>query len=95
MHLTFKYQNKSFTEYVFFIWRATSPRQCPLDPPLGSKPQIHDRTHQNRVLGNPGKLLMGIEPNMFNSTAHHKPPTTRLYPEGVKVVLNMFTMKYS
>ena len=79
----------------FFYMTCNLTKAVPFGPPLGSKPQIHDPTHQNRVLGNPGKLLMGIEPNMFNSTAHHKPPTTRLYPKGVKVVLNMFTMKYS
>ena len=29
-----------------------------------------------------GKLLVGIKHKMFGSTAHPKPPTTRLHPDG-------------
>ena len=31
--------------YLFILWRGTSPRQGPLDPPQGSKPWIYDSTH--------------------------------------------------
>lgn len=41
-----------------------------MDPPLRNKPQIHDPAYQNHVLGNPGELLMGIEPRMSRSTSH-------------------------
>ena len=40
----------------------------PLDSPLGSKPQMHDPTRQNRVSGNLGELLLGIELTMSRST---------------------------
>ena len=35
---------------------------------LESKLQIHDPTHQTRLLGNLGKLLVGIKPGMSRST---------------------------
>ena len=63
---------------IFFKTRNL-PRQGPLDPPLRSKPWIHDPTHQNRVSGNLGELLLGIDPKMPGSIAHPKPPTTRLH----------------
>ena len=60
------------------LYCGTSPRQGPLDPPLRSKPPIHDPTRQNHVLSNPWELLVGIESKMSRSTVHPKPPTTRL-----------------
>ena len=55
-----------------------------LDPPLWCKSPIHDPTRHNLVLSNLRKLLVGIEPNMFGSTVHLQPPTTRLHPDGSK-----------
>ena len=55
-----------------------------LDPPLWSKSPIHDPTRHNLVLSNLRKLLVGIEPNMFGSTVHLQPPTTRLHPDRSK-----------
>lgn len=54
-----------------------------LGPTPGSKPQIHDPIRQNRVLGNPGELLLGIKPKKFGSIAHPKPPIMRLHPDGL------------
>ena len=51
----------------------------PLNPPLWSKPQIHDPIRQNCVLGNLGELLVGIKLRMFGSIAHPKSPTTKLH----------------
>ena len=61
----------------------------PLDPHLRSKPQIDNPTHQNCISGNPGELLVGIKPRTSGSTAHPKPPTTMLHPNGwsIKVLL--------
>ena len=38
----------------------------------GTKPLIHDPTHQNRVSGNPRELLVGIELKLAESTTHLK-----------------------
>ena len=49
----------------------------PFGPTLG---EIHNPTHQNRVLGNTRELLVGIKPRMSRSTTNPKPPTARMNP---------------
>ena len=69
--------------YIFFflfLWCGTSPRKNPLDPPLESKPRIHNPTCP--VSGNLEELLVGIEPRMSGFTAQLKLPTIRLHPDG-------------
>ena len=55
--------------------------------PLGliprSKPWMLDLAHQNCVSGNPGELLLGIEPRISGSTAYPKPLNTSLHPDGL------------
>ena len=46
---------------------------------------IHDHNRQNRVLGNLGELLVGIEPRISRSKSHPKPPTTRLHLAPLQV----------
>ena len=48
----------------------------PFGPTLG---EIHNPTHQNRVLGNTRELLVGIKPRMFASKTLLKLPTTMLH----------------
>ena len=71
------------TVFFFFLmmWKLT--KAGPLYPLLGSEPQMHNPTCQNLVLGNPGELQIGLEPKMSGSTNLPKPPTTRLYPDGL------------
>ena len=46
-----------FLSPFFFFFNDEKPRQGKghADPPLGSKPQIHNPTHHNRVMGNSGE----------------------------------------
>ena len=71
-----------FFLYFFLWWRETSPRQSTLSPPLGSKPQIYDPTHQNYASNNLGKLLVRIKTRKSRSIDHPKPQTTRLHSDG-------------
>ena len=50
----------------------------PFGPTLG---EIHNPTHQNRVLGNTRELLVGIKPRTSTSTTNPKPPTARMNPD--------------
>ena len=52
----------------------------------GSKPLIHDSTHQICVSGNTRELLVGIKPRMSWSTTHPKPPTTTLHPNVLTTI---------
>ena len=50
-----------------------------LDPPLRSKPRIHNLIRHNHVSGNLEKLLIGIKLRMSKSITHPKHLTTRLH----------------
>lgn len=50
-----------FSYYYYFEWWGTSSRQGPLNPPLSSKPWMHDLGHKNHAPSNPKTWSQDLE----------------------------------
>ena len=59
--LNFQLKHTHTHKHLFFIFYDKEPHQGPSDPTLGSKTQIHNSTHQNRISDNLGETSSRIE----------------------------------